>query len=165
MNNTIIIICGKANSGKSTLIQTFFKRTEVIPKEELVKRVINGKQIYAVGDTSPQEQNDFCKVLEVKKDIQRRLDLCDKEACGKDYILLLPFTIARKNGRNDMPNTNCIQKPIEWLKENYKIKVVYLRKMDYADIMMRDLADQEIQSVENEDSRHTKELKKVISDL
>jgi len=165
LRSKVVVICGKANSGKSTLIRTFFGRKGVIAKGKIVRKVVRGRQIFAVGDTSPQEQNEFCKVSEVRKDIQKRLDLCDEQSGGKDYILILPFTIARKNGRNDMPNTDCIQKPIEWLRNSYKVKVVYLRKMDYADIMMRSLADQEIQSVEGEKSRQTKELREIISAL
>lgn len=163
MSSKVIIICGKANSGKSTLIRTFFGKEDVIAKGEIVRKVVHGRQVFAVGDTSPQEQNDFCKVAEVKKDIQKRLSLCDEKSGGKDYILILPFTIARKNRKNDMPNTDCIQKPIEWLRNSYKVRVVYLRKMDYADIMMRGLADQEIQSIEGEESNQTKELTRIIS--
>jgi GTPase SAR1 family protein len=165
MSNTIIVICGKGNSGKSTLIRTFFKREELIPKGEIIKKVMKGRLVFAVGDTSPQEQNDFCKVEDVKSDIRDRLNICEEKAKGKDYVLLLPFTISRKNGKNDRPNTDCIKKPIEWLKTKFSVYIIYLRKMDYADIMMRDFADNEIQSVTDEESEQAKELKRIMSQL
>jgi hypothetical protein len=162
MSKKVILICGKANSGKSKTIQTFFGRNEVISKWELVSKTFNGRLVFAVGDTSPQEQNDFCQVAAVKSDIKERLRLCEEKAGGKDFTLILPFTISRKAGRNDEPNTKCIEKPIEWLKETYEVKVIYLRKMDYADVLMRDLSNEEIQSVQDEELRQAGELKRIV---
>jgi hypothetical protein len=165
MSNSIVVLCGKANSGKSTLLQTLFESGDIIHKGKLLKKKIKGKIVYVVGDTSSQEQTEFCKVEKVKDDIEGRLKLCEEDAAGNDFILLLPFTIKRQNNKNEKPNTKCIIKPIEWLKEKYEVKVIYLRKLDYADIMMRDIFDDEIQSVWDERERHKKELVEIIKGI
>jgi len=155
MKKKIIILCGVANSGKTTTLRELVKtKTEHTGTIKMGARTICVK-----GFSSPQEREDFCKVKKVKENIQKRLDYC-KRKFKNAFVLVMPFTIQKRKGRI---NKDCIVKPIKWLKSRgYSVHIIYLRKVTDADLMMKKITSEEIGSRENSSSKQARELKDFI---
>ena len=77
--NSIVILCGGNNSGKTTTLEHFFEsgEKEDVRQMPLYSRVLNGKLIYAVSPNSPQELKDLCEVKEVIDNIEKRIRKCE----------------------------------------------------------------------------------------
>lgn len=168
---TAILLCGSGDAGKTRTLKVFFgvRRIRRLKPMQLLERHLDGKTVYAVGPTSPQElANDFCNAEEVKKRIGKRLKKCDEKAQGKDYFLIIPFTMSVKDGRI---NEKCILGPIEWLRTmNIRVFPVYLRKtetilLDAKDALMRKISAPIIESKKGEEGRQAKELEDTIKKL
>ncbi len=158
MTNIVIAIVGKPRSGNTTLIKEFFKPLPVRFRH-LTKKVVNGKLVYAYGASSSTERVDYQSLEAVKNDIEQRLSACKKDAKDKKFVLLLPLTLRR--GYEVLVTSS-----IQWLKrQGYRVVVVYLRKMDFADLAMIEVSDKEIQSAWGDHKRHTKELTDIIKGL
>ena len=97
------------------------------PSKFISKRV-KGKLVCAVSFGSPQEQEPFCKVKRVQKNIDDRIEECDEKTEGESYILIIPFTIQVNKKDKKSLNKKCITTPIENLKKTCKVFVIYLRK-------------------------------------
>lgn len=136
---------------------------------QLLERHLDGKTVYAVSLSSPHElANDFCNVQKVKERIDKRLKKCDEKAKGKDYFLMIPFTMSVKNGEI---NEKCILEPIEWLRAmNIRVILIYLRKtetdlLDAKDALMEKITATIIESKIDEEDRQAKELEAIIKKL
>jgi hypothetical protein len=167
----VIPLCGSDDAGKTKTLKVFFGVEHIrrLKPMQLLEKHLNGKTVYAVGLTSPHElANDFCNVDEVKKRITKRLKKCDKKAQGKDYFLIIPFTMSVENGKI---NEKCILEPIEWLKAmNIRVFSVYLRKtetnfLEAKDALMRKIATPIIESKIGEEDRQAKELENITKRL
>lgn len=155
MVRTVVALCGEQNSGKSHTLRRLF-RLRGLPATGSIRI---GKRIVCVrGVSSPQEQEEFCQYRDVQDNIKERTDYCDGEF-GKSYTLVIPFTIQKKGRKT---NERCIVKPIKWLKKRgFRVFIIYLRKLNYADIMMGKITKNEIKSDENY-RRQARELKRFI---
>ena len=115
---TIVLLCGADRSGKTNTIKRFFGVSGRLKRNQLLKKVLDGKAIYAVSTSSPQELKvldskeiyavsasapqeleQFCKVESVKKRIKQRIDKVEVESKSEDYVLILPFGIYAKKGK------------------------------------------------------------------
>jgi len=76
--------------------------------------------------SSPQELCNFCHSDEVKRNIEERVSICEKETGGRDYFLIIPFEVYRN--ANGEINSKCIIEPILSLRVKGKVVLVYLRK-------------------------------------
>lgn len=163
--NTIVILCGAVDSGKTKTLKGFFKVKSAHSPQSYIERKFDGRIVCAVGFGSPQEQQDFCKVELVNENIQKRIVECENNAKGEAYILLLPFTLRGSTKEGKTINKNCILKPIEKLKEKFKVFVVYLRKTDgynaERDALMQDVASIMIETAWN-DCDKSAELEKFL---
>lgn len=167
---TIVLLCGDRNSGKTKTLKTFFGVSDIkrLKPMQLLETTVKRKRVYAVGLTSPQElANDFCNVEKVDKRINKRLEKCELNSQGRDYVLIIPFTLFVKNGN---VNERCIIEPIELLRsKGYNVVSVYLRKatstfLHLFDALMNKIKATTIESSEDYD-RQAEELKKLIGDL
>ena len=163
----IVILCGVGEAGKTKTLKEFFGVSHVrrLRRDQLLERVLNGKKIYAVRLSSPQEQEDFCEIDDVKDNIKRRIQKCEQASKGQQYALIIPFGLygATKGKLNE----DCILKPIEWLRsQGFRVYVIYLRKktargLKLLDSFMKGLASNVIESTKEYD-RQAKELKNFI---
>jgi hypothetical protein len=167
---TVVLLCGDRNSGKTNTLKTFFGVSGIkrLRPMQLLKTTVNGKRVYAVGLTSPQElAKDFCKVEKVDKRINKRLGKCELDSQGQDYVLIIPFTLFVKNGN---VNERCIIEPIESLRsKGYNVVPVYLKKatstfLHLFDALMNKIRATTIESSKDYDGQ-AEELKKLIRDL
>jgi len=164
---TIGLLCGSRNSGKTKTLKAFFGVSHIkrLKPMQLLERNLNGKKIYAVGLTSPQElANDFCNVEKVKIRIKKRMKKCDRKAQNEDYTLLIPFTMFVKD---ESINEKCITEPIEWLdSEGHKVFSVHLRKdSEYVyleDILMKKIKAKAIESKKDNYDSQARELENII---
>ena len=65
---TVVLLCGVANSGKTKTLKAFFDVSNIkrLGPLQLLERNLNGKKVYNIGSTSPQEDaNDFCNVEKI----------------------------------------------------------------------------------------------------
>lgn len=164
---TIVILCGVGQAGKTKTLKEFFGVSHIrrLRRDQLLERVLNGKKIYAVRLNSPQEQEDFCEIDDVKGNIKGRIRKCEQASKGQQYTLIIPFGLYGALKRK--LNEDCILKPIEWLRnKGFKVFVVYLRKktaraLDLVDSFMRKVTSNVIESTEEYD-RQAEELEKII---
>jgi len=161
---TVVLLCGVANSGKTKTLKAFFDVSNIkrLRPLQLLERNLNGKKVYNIGSTSPQEDaNDFCNVEKIINRIRKRLKECEQVSQGQDYVLIIPFTMERKDGK---VNDRCIVKPIEWLKsEGFNVFSLYLRKektdlLHLKDTLMKRISATTIESKKDEYDRQAKEL-------
>lgn len=165
MVKTILPLCGLGSSGKTRTLKKFFgiPFTQRLRPMKLLKRIVNGKTIYAVSLSSPQEQTRFQSVKQIIEDIKKRIKKCEDDANGQDYILIIPFTIRRIGRRL---NENQIKDPIEWLKgQNYRVYPIYLRKMSDVDLLMDEISEKEIKSVKDGEPNQARNLEELIKTL
>ena len=125
---TVVLLIGSNDSGKTETLKTFF---QVIPGEtvkpmQFLARKLSRKDVLCIGLSSPQELCRFCHSDEVKRNIEQRIDICEKETKGKDYFLIIPFEVY-KNSNGEI-NSKCIIEPILSLRVKGKVILVYLRK-------------------------------------
>lgn len=123
---TIFILCGVGQTGKTKTLKQFFgvSFNKIVTMVNPLEKLLNGVTIFAVGLSSPQEQEDFCHVNDVKRNIRRRIEKLPE---NHDYVLIIPFGVygASKGKMNE----DCIILPIEWLKnQGFRVFVIYLRK-------------------------------------
>jgi hypothetical protein len=165
---TVIPLCGSDNAGKTKTLKAFFgvEHIQRLKPMQLLEKHLDGKTVYAAGPTSPHElANDFCNADEVKKRINKRLKKCDERAQGRDYFLIIPFTMSVEDGK---VNEKCILEPIEWLRAmGIRVFPVYLRKidtdlLDAKNALMRKVAAPIIESKKDEEDRQAKELEDII---
>jgi ribonucleotide reductase alpha subunit len=163
---TIVLLCGADRSGKSNTLKRFFRVSGRLKPNQLLIRVLNGKTIYAVSASAPQELEKFCKVEDVKARIEKRIEKCEEASQGKDYILILPFGIYAKKGKKEISEP-CILEPKKWLEtRGLKILAIYLRKeknayVELKDALMKRIAKHLIMSDMDYD-RQAKELEEII---
>ena len=160
---TVILLIGKANSGKTRTLKKFYGVDGII--KYIDKRI--GKTIVcSVSLTSPQELREFCKYELVIENLNKRLKTAEKKVKEKynknDFVFVIPFTLMEKEGSI---NKNCILKPIENLKDKgHNIHPIYLKKTsknsDY-DEFMKELKPQEILS-RKEYCEQARKLKNLI---
>jgi len=154
VGKTIIILLGKTDSGKSRTIKKFFgvKKIRGVTKKD------GNPPIFTVV-SSPQEMEKFCESDEVIKRIKKYLN----EIKENDFIFILPFTIQRQNGRY---NIDCILKPIEELKKNHNVHVIYLDKInrELDNLLTKANVEERIKSIEDY-SAHATQLEKFIKNL
>ena len=153
--------------GKTKTSKEFFGISHVrrLGRMQLLQRVLNGNRIYAVSLGSPQEQEDFCEIDDVKGNIKRRIQKCEQASKGQQYTLIIPFGLygAVKGKLNE----DCILKPIEWLRnKGFRVFVIYLRKktaraLDLVDSFMRKVTSNLIRSTKEYD-RQAKDLEEFI---
>ncbi len=124
----IVLLCGSNNVGKTKTLKKFFGEslTGRLKPTQKLKKGLNGKKIYAVSLSSPQEQSPFCVINEVKERIEKRIQKCGQASQAQDYTLIIPFTMYVKDGSI---NERCIMEPIEFLRaKGFKVFPIYLRK-------------------------------------
>jgi hypothetical protein len=168
---TVVLLCGSNCVGKTMTLKVFFgvKHIRKLKPMQLLENHLNGKTVYAVSLSSPHElANDFCNVKKVEERVDKRLKKCDEKAQGKDYFLIIPFTMSVEDGEI---NEKCILEPIEWLRVmNIRVTAVYLRKtetdlLDAKDALMEKIAAPRIISKIDEEDRQARELEEIIKKL
>ena len=177
--NSIVILCGGVNSGKTTTMKGFFGVSKnSYSSWSFIKRKLDGKIICAVSFSSPQEKEGFCEVNDVKENIKERITECNEETKGEPYILIIPFTMRTRNKDRKKLNENCILKPIQHLRKRFNVFVIYLKKKkikrrlkmdDLMDALMEGIASYVIETTKD-DCDMSKELenylkKKVIKSI
>ncbi len=170
--NTIVLVCGCNNSGKTTTIEKFFRNGYVscINRFRFYHRVINGIDVYALSLSSPQERENFCVVDDVKDNISFRMQECGKKANGKPHILVIPYGIYEDEKREKL-NENCFLEPIEWLRveKGFKVFPWYLRKVNVTkgsqkDALARKVRLDEIDTTDK-DFDKSNELEQIVKRL
>ena len=172
--NTIVILLGTEDSGKSGTIKKFF---EWIKNRSIDFKIMNLKgkctPVFVVYHGSPQELDYSRNVSGVWKKIKKRLEYCKretKEELGLDcFVLLLPFTMQYKN---HMINEDCILEPIKKLRQNqYTVHIVHLKggisgynPEAEAFVTAKVIVDKTIKSRNNE-KEQAKELKEFIKNM
>ena len=137
--NTIVIICGGNSCGKTTTLKRFFRIDyQARSPNYYVERILDSKIICAKSFCSPQEQSKFCNVKQVKENIKERTQACDLESKGEPYILLIPFTMNIDSANRKRINENCIIRPIEELRKEFKVYIMYLRKTNAQNLAEKD---------------------------
>jgi len=168
----IVLLCGANEAGKTKTLKTLFgvSLTQRLRPNQLLERKINGKTVYAVSLCSPQELSSFCNVEEVKKRIDKRIDICEKASQGQEYVLILPFGIYQSKGKYGEINVKCVVEPIISIKaKGFRAVPIYLRKekskiVHLVDKLMENMSKHRIDS--NEDyERQAKEILRIISKL
>jgi len=106
--------------------------------ESYIERKLDGRRICAVSFSSPQEQEPFCEVRLVNDNIKNRIIECEKNTNGEPYILIIPFTMSGSRKKRKKINEDCILKPIEKLREKFKVFVIYLRKTNARNLEDKD---------------------------
>jgi hypothetical protein len=165
----IVLLCGADRSGKTNTIKSFFGVTGRLKRNQLLRKIVNSKIVYAVSASAPQELEKFCHVDDVKNRIQKRIDKCEEISSKTDYVLILPFGIYAKKGEKKI-NAQCLLEPLRWLRgKGFEVTPVYLRKektalLELKDTLIRSIAEFEIKSDMDYD-RQAKELREIIKDL
>lgn len=162
-----MVLCGVGQAGKSKTLKEFFNVNHIkrLAQMQLLRKVLNGKKIYAVSLNSPQELRAFCDVEGVKSSIKKRIQKCEDVSKGQDYVLIIPFGIY--GAVRGKLNEDCILNPIEWLRSlGFRVFLIYLRKktaraLRLVDSFMREFASNVIESTE-EYGRQARELEKII---
>jgi hypothetical protein len=169
----VIVLCGVENSGKTSTMKTFFSFNGArLSRNRLLQRIIGGETFYAVGANSPQELNRKYKeetgrfVELIKARINEVLNICEKKSGGKDYVLILPFTIFRhKKGKAICEES--IKEPIEFLRRSFKVKPLYLKRSDrgFPDEFMLSIIEHEKNIIKSEMNyeKQTRELEKLVT--
>jgi hypothetical protein len=177
---TIFFVCGAPRSGKTNTLKNFFNVSNIpqLPPMQLLDKPVDGKKVYAVGLTSPQEltneafrfkeESGFCKYEEVIKRIKKRIKKCELKDPNIDYALLIPCTFFMKDG---IINEKCITEPMKWLESGgFRVFVIHLRReeknpsLDLEDALMKSLRASVIKS-NKEYERQAKELEGIIRKL
>ena len=124
----VVLLIGSNDSGKTKTLKTFFRvnLSDETKPMQVHTRKLNRKDVLCVGLSSPQELCTFCHSDEVKRNIEERVCICEKETKGKDYFLIIPFEVYR-NASGEI-NSKCIIEPIMSLRVKGKVVLVYLRK-------------------------------------
>ena len=126
----VLILCGPANSGKTTTLKTVISRRRFRQLGRNVFRV-DGK-IVCLRTGSPQERSGFCNLEGVRKKIRYLLGLCDRKGGS---LVIIPFTIQF----DPHINRRCIVLPIEELRrDGFEVTIVYLRRADIGGIVEAD---------------------------
>jgi len=171
---TIVLLCGSNDVGKTNTLKKLFSVSLVgrLKPMQLLERVLNGKKIYAVSLSSPQELSDFCVVDEVKVNIEKRIQKCELASEGQDYILIMPFGIYEGKGEHKgQLNERCVLEPLEWLRSlGFRVASVYLRKekarlLSLIDLLMKKVTSTVIESQKNNYDRQARELEEFIKKL
>lgn len=112
---TVVLLCGSNEAGKTKTLKAFFgvSHIKILKKMQLLERFLNGKRIFAVSLSSPQEQEDFCIVDDVKENVSNRIQKCEKLAQGQGYILIIPFGVFQKSRTEEELNEACFLEPVE----------------------------------------------------
>lgn len=167
---TAVILCGSYNAGKTKTLKKFFGVSHIgkLKRMQLLERVLDGRKIYAISLSSPQELSDFCVVDQVKEKIEKRIQKCEQEGQSQDYFLIIPFTLMVKGGEI---NERCIVEPIQWLKaKGFKVVSIYLRRentryLSLKDALMRKITSKIIESKEGDYDRQSRELEDILRSL
>ncbi|UCC33638.1 MAG: hypothetical protein JSW53_01130 [Candidatus Bathyarchaeota archaeon] len=165
---TIVILCGVNESGKSKTLKKFFGVSHLprLRPMQLLERTLNGMKVYAVSLNSPQELRNFCDEEGVIDSIRKRITKCRQSSKGQQYTLTIPFGVygAVKGKLNE----DCILKPIEWLLDHARarVHVIYLQKrsargLGLVEAFMKQLTQNVIESTEDYD-RQSEELEDFI---
>lgn len=162
-----ILLCGVGAVGKTKTLKTFFgfDISKRLAPLQILERKINGKQLYAVSLSSPQELSKFCDFNNVIAILEQRIKKIDLISNNEDYTLVIPFGVY--GARNREINQRCILKPINWLKsEGFKVTSVYLRKntaqgLKLLDSFMNTLTKYVIES-DQDYRRQSNEFEKII---
>jgi len=167
---TIVLLCGADRSGKTKTLKRFFGVSGRLKRNQLLEKVLDGKKIYAVSLSAPQELiKEFCDVDEVKARIEKKIQKCEEASKGQDYILIIPFGIYARKGKAEI-NERCILEPIESLEaRGFKVVPVYLRKektayLELKDSLMNRITKYVIKSDKDYD-RQARELETLIKNL
>jgi len=167
--NSIVILCGGTNCGKTATLRGFFRIDYSPRRRTYIQRVLKGKVVGAVSFGSPQEQEEYCNVKDVNKNIKERIEICGNYTSGKPYILLIPFTMRGSSKRGEKINTECILKPIETLKRKFKVFIIYLRKVssknEERDALMKCLAPSITIETTPQDCDKSEELERFLKQL
>jgi len=125
---TVVLLIGSNDSGKTKTLKTFFRvnLSDAIKPMQVLTRKLNRKDVLSIGLSSPQELCNFYHSDEVKRNIEERVSICEKETRGRDYFLIIPFEVYRN--ANGEINSKCIIEPILSLRVKGKVVLVYLRK-------------------------------------
>jgi hypothetical protein len=137
------------------------------------KRIFHGRIVYGAGSDSPQElqqlkTNTLCDVEWVKRNLEKRIQLCDDDCKGESYILIIPWGMYENRNRTQL-NEDCFLQPKEWLEKEkgFKVFPFYLRKTNAThktqkDALARKISIKEIETTCKEDCDQSKELEKFI---
>jgi hypothetical protein len=172
-----VLLCGGNDAGKTTTLRNFFAGCPVQRRERMnfYTRVLCDRIVYGVGDDSPQENQQLktktlCDMACVKEDIKKRIRLCDDEAKGQSYILIIPYGMYENLDRTKL-NEECFLQPIDWLRKEMGFKVFpfYLRKTNAThsakkDELARKIRLKEIDTTWN-DFDKSKDVEKFIIDF
>ncbi|MBE3139572.1 MAG: hypothetical protein IMZ53_03210 [Thermoplasmata archaeon] len=175
--NSIVLLCGGNDAGKTTTLRKFFAGCPVQRRERMnfYTRKLGNRIVYGVGDDSPQEfqqlkTKTLCDVDWVKENIKKRIRLCGVEAKGQSFILIIPYGMYENLDRTEL-NEDCFLQPIEWLKTEIGFKVfpIYLRKTNAThsakkDELARKVCLKEIDTT-RDDFDKSEELEKFIIDF
>ena len=127
MLESIIILVGEINSGKSSTLRTLAEMYLGKPKG-VNQRFFDykGKGI-CIFPSSPQENSDnaFCHADEVIKDVEHRIMESNSRNCS---LLVTTFTLKGSWKAHKLLNEGCIEGPIRELSSKFKVHIVYLRK-------------------------------------
>lgn len=154
--NAIVILCGSNNSGKTSTIKGFFggKYSLTESRAHFYERILDGKKVFAVNAGSPQEiVKEFCRVKLVNKNIEKRISECNEKAESQSYIVVIPFTMSGSRKKREKINKDCILKPIEKMKEKFKVFVIYLRKANAQNLAEKDVLMAKVASITIETTR------------
>jgi len=154
----VIILAGAINSGKSRTLRRIAARGYEVGTNVFS---IKGKRI-CIYFSSLQERVGFCVYRAAIKLLEHMIWRCKSENCT---LLIIAFRM--KTNRAQL-NSNCITKPLDYLKKKgLKAHLVYLRK-DSArhgglmDTLMSRLQAQGIQSRKGDHRRQADELWKIV---
>lgn len=174
--NTIVLLCGGNSAGKTTTLKNFFAGCSVQKRGRMnfYTRILHKRTFYGVGDDSPQENQQLntktlCDLDWVKGDIEKRIKLCEAEAKGQSYILIIPYGMYENFARTEL-NEECFLQPIDWLKKEMGFNVfpIYLRKMNAFHLAQKDELARKVCLAEVETTKDnfdkSKEIEKIIID-
>jgi hypothetical protein len=175
--NSIVLLCGGNDSGKTTTCRKFFDGCIANRREnmEFYVKQLRGKLIYGVGADSPQENSqlrtkEFCDVDDVKRDIDKRIRICDAESREQSYILIMPYGMYEDDSRTRL-NENCFLEPKRWLEEvrMFRVLPIYLRKTNAThwaqkDELARRICNREIET-NKENYDKSREVEEIIIEL
>lgn len=169
---SIIILVGEAGSGKSETLHAMVK--EHCARISTHVYSMKDKKLY-LSLSSPQEypEYDFCDFNWVIDKVRLWIGKCKREGC---MLLIAPFQISISR-KTDGVNADCIKQPIDQLKKNFKVHVVYMRKngsrnkprvlarLSRIDNLVRGLKDEEIESRKGETKLQADELWAIVMKL
>jgi hypothetical protein len=109
-------------------------------------------------------------VDEVGKRIKERTKICEDASQGEDYVVVIPFRISHRKGKNYEPNAKFIIEPILSLKSRgFRVVPVYLRNEKVLvppmiDALMQKIAKHQVDS-NNSYEKQASELENLIRTL